>query len=103
MAQATAACPQNPTRKLLVLLRTYGDVQLDQVALSWPENTASRRSEIRRSQPQPVIQAGSRILRSRRSAHLEWKVCRLWAVSSQTCRFSALRDRRRSSSRYQTL
>jgi hypothetical protein len=27
----------------------------------------------------------------------------LWAVSSQTCRFSALRDRRRSSSRYRPL
>ena len=35
MAQATPECPQNPTRKLLILLQTNGDVQLDQMALEW--------------------------------------------------------------------
>jgi hypothetical protein len=34
--------PQNPTRKLLILLETNGDVQLDQLAVACGENLVGR-------------------------------------------------------------
>ncbi len=63
MAQATVECPQNPIRKLLILLRTNGDVQLDQVALSWLESsfeTIGNPADL----PRPAIQGVCCILRS---------------------------------------
>jgi hypothetical protein len=55
MAQATAECPQNPTRKLLILLQTNGDVQLDQMALKLHSKVITRFDVTRRLRRQSQL------------------------------------------------